>query len=412
MTTALIQNANLLDVRAGEILPDRWLAIENELIVDIGEGHSAFSAERLIDARGLTLTPGLIDSHVHAFLTSFNIQELRRKPMTLLAHEGGQILEGMLARGFTTVRDAAGADWGLAQAIERDLIQGPRLFFVGRALSQTGGHGDARLLEEDPPVDASSAVSNWLAHIVDGVPAVLAAARAELRRGGHHVKIMASGGVATPTDPLMSVQFSAEEMRAACGVAEDFGTYAMAHAYSPEAIRRAVEAGVRTIEHGNFLDDETAVLMAERGAFLVPTLVTYHTMHEIGRQAGFPEVSLAKTLDVLDAGLESLETAQRHGVEMAFGTDLLGVAHAQQNREFELRAEVMSPLDLIRAATLSGARILGQVGHLGEIVPGAQADILLWQGDPLRDVQVLARPEASLRLVMKAGRVFHDRINN
>lgn len=408
MALTQIFNANLLDPERGTLTPGSHIVVEGTRIREVGDGAPLKTADLNIDAEGKTLMPGLIDAHVHAFLTSMDLSTLAGKPMTLHAFEAGKLLEGMLSRGFTTVRDAAGADWGLAAAVERGLIKGPRIFFSGRSISQTGGHGDLRPQWEDPPICACGAHSELISHIVDGVDAVRTAVRTELRRGAHQIKLMASGGVASPSDPLLSLQMSHEEMKVASDEARDWGTYTMAHAYSPDAIRRAVEAGVRSIEHGNLLDKDVARLMAKQGAFLVPTLVTYHTLHELGRDAGFPEVSLAKLADVLHAGLESLEIAKRAGVEMGFGTDLLGHAHAQQCREFEIRSEVLSPLELIRSATTINAALLNQTGTLGTLREGATADLILVDGNPLENIAVLAQPEVHLKLVVKDGVVAHN----
>ena len=265
------------------------------------------------------------------------------------------MLEAMLRRGFTTVRDAGGADWGLAEAVRRGLVQGPRIFFSGRTLSQTGGHGDFQPRTDAPGLCACQIHSNGFSHVADGVPAVRKAAREELRRGATQVKIMASGGVASPSDPIWNLQYSTEELRAIVEEAEGWRTYAMAHAYTPEAITRAVEAGVRSIEHGNLIDRATADRMARKGAYLVPTLVTYYALDEFGRKLGFPEASQRKVRDVLDAGLASLEICREAGVPVGFGTDLLGETHEQQSREFSIRAQVLSPAEVIRSATLVNA---------------------------------------------------------
>ena len=411
MSTIIIKGANLLDVVKNTIRENAFVAIENDRIVEVGEKGTTFGAERVIDAKGLTLMPGLIDLHVHVYLTTMDLASISRKPMSLLLMEGAQMASAMLDRGFTTVRDMAGADHGFATAIERDVIRGPRMFVSGRALSQTGGHGDQRPRGEQIEICACGANTTWLSQVVDGVPAVLAATRAELRSGAHQIKLMASGGIASPSDPLLSVQFTSEEIKAIVGEAVDWGTYAAAHAYSPPAIRRAVEGGVRTIEHGNLLDAPTAKLMAERGAFLVPTLVTYETLRDLGREAGLPEVSIRKTGAVLGAGLQSLEIAQAAGVEMGFGTDLLGIAQPQQNREFSIRSQVLAPIEVIRSATSVAAKILQREGELGVIASGAFADLILVAGDPLRDISVLAKPERSLRLVMKAGKIYRDALS-
>jgi imidazolonepropionase-like amidohydrolase len=317
----------------------------------------------------------------------------------------------MLARGFTSVRDAGGADWGLAEAVERGLIRGPRLFFSGRVLSQTGGHGDFRPREDAPELCACRIHSSAFSHVADGVPAVRRAAREELRRGATQVKIMASGGVASPSDPIWNLQYSPEEMRAIVEEARGWRTYAMAHAYTPEAIGRAVDAGVRTIEHGNLIDPPTARRMAEAGTFLVPTLVTYFALDEMGRKLGFPEVSQRKLADVLASGLASLEIARDAGVRMGFGTDLLGELHEQQSRELEIRARVLPPAEVLRQATLENAAILDRAGELGVVSPGAKADLLVVDGDPLRDLSRLGGQGRHLDVVMKDGNLFTNRLS-
>jgi imidazolonepropionase-like amidohydrolase len=383
--------------------------VEGDRIVEVSDRPIQGSADVRIDVGGRTLMPGLIDAHVHAIITTMDLAAWERKPITLIAQETRYVLEGMLRRGFTTIRDAGGVDWGLAEAVERGLVRGPRIFFSGRALSQTGGHGDFRP-RTDTPLCAGEIHSTQFAHVADGVSAVRKAAREELRRGATQLKFMASGGVASPTDPVRNVQYSAEEMAAMVDEARGWRTYAMAHAYSPEAIARAVTAGVRTIEHGNLIDEETARLMAANDAFLVPTLVTYFAMDEIGKKMKFPAVSLQKVKDVIDAGLASLEIARAAGVPMGFGTDLLGEAHVQENREFTLRAQVLPALDVLRSATVINAQILEREGELGVVAPGALADLLVVDGDPLADIAVLEQPEKNLDVIMKAGEFIVNRL--
>jgi imidazolonepropionase-like amidohydrolase len=334
---------------------------------------------------------------------------MSRMPVTLISIQAAKIMEEMLLRGFTTVRDAGGADWGLAQAVERGFVRGPRLFYAGRTLSQTGGHGDFRPRDDSVELCACQIYTSGFSHVADGVPAVRKAAREELRRGASQIKIMASGGVASPTDPVWNVQYSREEMSAIVEEAAGWRTYAMAHAYTPEAVTRAVDAGVRTIEHGNLIDDATAARMAEAGAYLVPTLVTYFALDELGRDLGFPEISQRKIKDVLDAGLSSVEKAKRAGVVMGFGTDLLGETHEQQNREFAIRSEVLTAAEIIHSATRANAEILQREDELGVIAPGAFADILLVDGNPLEDISLLARPHETLSLIMARGLIVTDR---
>jgi imidazolonepropionase-like amidohydrolase len=410
MAQLLFENARLLDVAAGALRGGVSVLVEGERIVEVAEGSLRAAGATRFDLAGKTLMPGLIDAHVHCAITTLNLAAMTTKPVTLVAHEAGRILSGMLRRGFTTVRDAGGCDFGLAQAVERGLVAGPRIFYAGRVLSQTGGHGDLSPREDAPRLCACQIHSTGFAHVADGVAAVRKAAREELRRGATQLKIMASGGVASPSDPIWNLQYSAEEMRAIVEEAAGWRTYAMAHAYTPEAITRAVDAGVRTIEHGNLIDRAAAERMRAKGAYLVPTLVTYYALDELGRKLGFPAVSQAKVKDVLDAGLASLDVARSAGVAIGFGTDLLGETHDQQSREFEIRGRVLSPAEVIRSATLVNAEILNRTGELGVVAPGALADLLVVDGDPLANLSLLAEPEKGLAAVVKGGSFAVNRL--
>jgi imidazolonepropionase-like amidohydrolase len=319
-----------------------------------------------------------------------------------VAAHAARTMSRMLDRGFTTVRDASGADYGLADAQAEGLFRGPRLLFCGRALSQTGGHGDSRT--RGTQVKDDHACCAGLGRVADGVDAVRAAARDELRKGAHHIKVMASGGVASPTDRIDSTQYSAEELRAIVEEAEAANRYVAAHAYTARAVNRALELGVRSIEHGNLLDDRSIELFLERDAFLVPTLVTYWALKEEGREHGLPESSWRKVDDVLGAGLAALERAARGGVKLVYGTDLLGGMHRHQNHEFRLRAEVQSPLEVLRSATSTAAELLNLTGEIGTLAVGARADLLVVDGDPLTDIGVLAEPE-KFRHIVQGGAV-------
>ena len=410
MAQLLFENARLLDAAAGALRDGVSVRIEGDRVVEVSPGTLRAGGATRVDLAGRTLMPGMIDAHVHCAITTLNLAAMTTKPTTLVAHEAGRILSGMLRRGFTTVRDAGGADHGLVQAVERGLVPGPRIFHSGRVLSQTGGHGDFTPREDVPRLCACQIHSSGFSHVADGVPAVRKAAREELRRGATQLKIMASGGVASPSDPIWNLQYSAEEMRAIVEEAASWRTYAMAHAYTPEAIRRAVDAGVRTIEHGNLIDRATAEHLRAKGAYLVPTLVTYYALDELGRKLGFPAVSQAKVKDVLDQGLASLEIARAAGVPLGFGTDLLGETHDQQSREFEIRARVLSPAAVIRSATVVNAEILNRSGELGVVAPGALADLLVVDGDPLANLALLADPEKHLAAIVKGGSFVVNRL--
>ncbi|MGE5202378.1 MAG: amidohydrolase family protein [Acidobacteriota bacterium] len=406
MTLIHLRNATVLDCTRQEPRPGCDVVVEHGTIREVSDVPIKLAAAETLDLNGRTLMPGLIDAHMHAIAVAVNLATLSDVPMSLVALEAHEILEGMLRRGFTSVRDAGGADRGLAEAVERGLIAGPRMFVSGRALSQTGGHGDLRSPTAGLDSCACCQAGAGLARIADGVAEVRRAARDELRKGASQIKIMASGGVASPTDPIWNLQYSEEEVRAIVEEAAHWRTYVMAHAYTPAAIRRSIDFGVRSIEHANLIDSDTASHAAASGVFVVPTLVTYDALEKQGKALGLPEVSLAKLKDVRAAGLQSLERLQAAGVKIGFGTDLLGAMHEHQSREFLIRAEAMTPFEAIRSATLVNAELLQMTGKLGVVAPGAIADLLVVNGNPLENLGLLQDQGAHLAAIMKGGRFF------
>jgi len=256
----------------------------------------------------------------------------------------------------------------------------------------------------------SCAGLGMLGSIADGVGEVRRAAREQIRNGAHQIKVMAGGGVSSPTDPIDGTQYSLEELRAICEEAEAANTYVMAHAYSPRAIIRAVQSGVRSIEHGNLIDASAAREMARHDAFFVATLVTYDSLFREGAALGWPQAMLDKLDRVKDRGLESLRIAQAEGVQIGFGTDLLGPMHDDQSNEFLLRAQVLSPIEVLQSATSVNARILRKEGQLGVLARGAVADLIVLDGDPSEDLTLLTGNGARMPVVMKAGRFFRNRL--
>lgn len=405
----VFEHADILDAASGTLLRDRFVRVDGDLIAEVCDRPIAVPAgARVVDARGKVLMPGLIDCHVHVLASMLNAGRLARLPNVLTVLRAVPILRGMLMRGFTTVRDAAGADWSLAEAVRTGLVEGPRLFPSGRALSQTGGHGDFRersdVIEPCPCTPKVGA----LGRVVDGVDAVRRAVREEIQMGATQIKIMASGGVASPTDPIHYLGFSEDEIRAAVEEAANADTYVLAHAYTPRAIARAARLGVRTIEHGNLVDDETARLMADHGTIAVPTVVTYEALASEGASLGLPLESVAKIENVRGAALRSLEVYARAGVRMVFGTDLLGESHRFQSDEFTLRAGVLGAAEALRAATVHAAHVVRMDGRLGVVAPGAIADLLLVDGNPLADITVLCGQGDRLAMVVQGGRVVKD----
>jgi imidazolonepropionase-like amidohydrolase len=400
----LLRNCRLLDVAAGSYAEGDLLAVDAR-IAETGAGLTAPPDAEVRDLSGAFVLPGLIDAHVHVTAFTADLASLPRTSPFYLAAHAGQIMGGMLDRGFTTVRDAAGADYGLAAAQAQGLIRGPRLYFGGRGLSQTGGHGDGRGPGEYL-LDAHSPGADC--RIADGVDEVRIAARDELRKGAYHIKVMASGGVASPTDRIDSTQYSMDELRAVVEEATAANRYVAAHAYTARAVNRALEAGIRSIEHGNLIDDSSVSLLIAREAFLVPTLVTYWALKREGREFGLPEDSWRKVDEVLEAGLSALERAYRGGVRLAFGTDLLGGMHRHQNEEFRIRAQVQPPIDVIRSATSIAAQLLCAEGQIGTLDIGAHADLVVLDGDPLADIGLLADPAAHMPLVVQGGTVVRN----
>lgn len=399
----ILENARLLDLQSGEARAGSHVLIDGDTIAEVSNRAIRSAAARRIDLHGRTLLPGLIDAHFHAVLTESNPAHSRQIPLTLTTGRAAQLLRRALDRGFTTVRDMGGADWGLRTALMEKTIVGPRLFIAARGLSQTGGHGDLRArVDTDEPCGCSSALP-LVSTVADGIPNVQAAAREQLRQGADHLKVFVSGGVVSPNDPLLSVQYTQEELAAVVREAQSWGTYVAAHAYSAAAITHAVSAGIRTIEHGNLLDESAATLMAERGAYLVPTLVTYEALRNAGESLGLSPLSREKLATVFAAGVRSIEIAIRAGVHIGFGTDLLGDMHAHQSDELTLRAQVQSPLDVLRSATLVNAEIVGQTDRLGVIKPGALADLIAVRGDPLADLTLLQQQGRHLDMIVKAG---------
>jgi len=406
MTSLLVRHARLLDVEAGTYLEDHDILAVDGRVAEVGRGLAAEDAA-VLDAGGATAVPGLVDAHVHVAAATADLSALSTWAPNYVAAHSSRIMRGMLERGFTTVRDVGGADWGLARAQAEGLISGPRLLFCGKALSQTGGHGDFRSPGQSAAEDGACCAG--LGRVADGVDAVRAAARDELRKGAHHLKVMASGGVASPTDRIDSTQYSDAELRAIVEEAEAANRPVAAHAYTPRAITKALRAGVRSIEHGNLLDDECIRLLVEHQAYLVPTLVTYWALQQEGMEHGLPRESWQKVGAVLGAGLSALEQAARGGVRIAFGSDLLGGMHPHQAHEFRIRGQVQPALEVLRSATTIAAELLNLPGEVGTVAPGAHADFLLIDGDPLADVGALAEPHKNLRTVVQAGRVVVDR---
>lgn len=409
MTRLRLTEAHVLEPATGTLSDSSWIDVADGRIAEVGTGAPppVSGDVQVLRLGGATVLPGLIDAHVHAALTSADAHAVNSWAPSYVTARAAAALGRMLTKGFTTVRDVGGADHGLAQAVDEGFIQGPRLVYGGKAISQTGGHGDFRTRNEDE-VSCCQRIHGGSA-VADGVDEVRRVTRNELRKGASHIKIMLSGGVASPNDEVSAVQYSEEEIRVFVAEARNQHRYVTAHAYHPRAINVGLANGVHCIEHGNLLDDSSVELFLEHDAWLVPTLITYDRLAADGPKYGLPEASHKKVYDVLDAGLGALERASRAGVNIAYGSDLLGGMDEFQLHEFRVRGQVQQPADVIRGATLDAARLLRMEDQIGVVAPGAHADLLVVDGNPLEDLEVLVDHVKRHRYVIQAGKIAVER---
>lgn len=397
-----LTNARIVDGTTPEPKAPASVVVENGVIRDVGSNIRAEGAE-VIDLSGKTLMPGLIDCHVHVIAVVASLAQNAKLPDSLVTSRSMHVMGDMLKRGFTTVRDVGGADFGLKSAVEEGLFPAPRLVISGKALSQTGGHCDFRGRYDDTPSAWTRLPLGALGRVCDGVPEVRRAAREELKAGADFVKIMANGGCASPTDPIHFFGFSKEELLAIVEEAESASTYVSAHVYTDAAIRRCVEAGVRSLEHCNIIASETADLATSRGCISVPTLVTYEKLTTEGPSLGITPDSVAKVEVVRSAGMESLDIMHRAGLPMAYGTDLLGAMHVHQSEEFVIRGRVLPAQTVIASTTFIAAKLLRMEGQIGVVAPGAFADLVVVDGNPLEDLSLLTGQGGHMPLIMKGG---------
>ena len=410
MAQFLIQNARVFDGTHENCPEGMQVLIEDDLIREVSHKQINAPDAVVIDAAGRTLMPGLIDAHIHAYASDVDVQKIESAGLPYRTAHAVRMLGHALDCGFTTVRDVGGGDYSLSRAIADGLIRAPRFLYTGRFLSMTGGHGDLRQLHDQDDDLCACGVTNSFGAIADGLDQVIRAAREELRRGAHCIKIMASGGVASPTDPIWMNQYREDEIRAIVNEATERRTYVSAHCHPASAVRRCTEFGVRGIEHGTLIDEETAAFVARAGNFIVPTMVIIFALVELGRQLGFPAVSQRKVEVAYSKALNGLDLMRRAGVKVVYGTDLLGKLYTQQCREFTIRREVFTPVELLRQATSTAAELLMMEGKIGCIAADAYADLLIVDGDPLKDIGVLANDGNNLRLIVRAGQIVKNEL--
>ncbi len=407
MAITIFTNAFLIDCTGKEPVDGAAVVVEGDRILDvIPSGHVGplAGAVATLDLRGRTLMPGLTDAHVHVCAVEGNTAEQHRvNPPSLIVAKALRRMEQALMQGFTTVRDAGGADYGFREAAATGLYPGPRMLVSGRVLSQTGGHGDKRRRAEwIEPVDCCLGM---VGSIADGPDEVRRAAREQLRHDVDQIKVMASGGAMSPGDEIDTTQYTVEEMRAAVEEARAAGKYVLAHAYSPSAVKNAIHAGVRSIEHGNLIDEGAAREIRKAGAYLVPTMTTYEAIWREGKSYGVSEHQLAKISMARERSVEGLTHAYRAGCKIGSGSDLLGDMQAQRAVELELKGQVMKPMEVLLSATRVNAELFRMEKLIGTVEPGKLADLIVVKGNPLRDLTLFQNAN-NLELIMKGGAVY------
>jgi len=406
MSALTFTNARLVDLDKGALTPPTTVTVADGRIA--GTGLPAGEGASVIDLAGATLMPGFIDCHFHVVAWSLDLWANIIAPDSLAALRAAQVMEELLAQGFTTVRDLGGADIGLVRGVSDGLIKGPDLVICGKGLSMTGGHTDLRQRTDIRPDALGGRLGN-MGVLVDGVDDVRRACRKMLKEGARFIKVMANGGVSSPNDPIDGLQYSDDEIRAMVEEAGNANTYVSAHVYSDASIRRCVKLGVKSLEHCNLISAETAAMAAEAGCIAIPTLAAYEGLKREGAALGLGEAEQAKIDVVRDGGRNSLVYMRDAGLPMAFGTDLLGQLRKFGGLEFELLAQVLSPSEILSGMWDAGARLCRMEGEIGTMASGARANLVAFDVDPFADIAALGRPQQHLKLVVKDGVIAHDR---
>lgn len=400
MAHLIFKNARIFD--GHDVVENGSVAIEDGRIREVRSGTIRTAKADVIDLQRRFLMPGLLDLHFHAYSVSFDALKLSRMPKPLLVSHANRLLEGALQRGYTTVRDPGGGEIGLKLAIDAGLVNGPRFFYGGKAISQTGGHGDMRHPEHEELCNCRQ--SDAISQVADGEDEMRKICREELRKGADHIKLFISGGVTSPSDPIWMRQFTDAEVRAAVEEAATRRKYVAAHCLTDEGAQRCVTLGIRSIEHGFNISAATAKKIAKSGwTYVVPTFAVLHQLRSHKRELGLYEESIRKVDAALEQAHDGVRNCAKAGVKLGLGTDLFGPEyHYLQAREIEFRCAVQKPIDVLRSATSISAEIIQRGDELGVVKPGAHADLIAIDGDPLKDPAIFAKAGA-MPLIMKGG---------
>lgn len=415
-TLVLIKNVSLWDGLSESATPNAQVLIVQNLIKQVGSNLTVPKGAKVIDGKGKTLIPGLTDAHLHIMLNVSMSAVSNTAHWAYVSARATKSVHSYLMLGFTTIRDMGGPIFGIKEAIDEGTIPGPRIYPSGAFISQTSGHGDLRNRNDANPNWTGQAVNvaqmqGW-GYLADGRPQVLNAVRENLRQGASQIKMMAGGGISTVFDPLHTVQFTLDELQAGVEAAADWGTYVSVHAYYPDAIKRALTAGAKTIEHGHLIDEEAMQLLKEKGAFLVPQ--SYWADIPLQFSSNARKFKLVK-----EGALNEMTLAKKYGVKVAFGTDVFGKIGIETDalKEFTSRLRWYKPVEILRQATSLNAELFAQTGKLnpypaplGVIKEGAYADLLIYDGNPLEKLEIVTKPEEHLMFIMKDGKVYKNNL--
>ncbi len=412
MSIKVLNNCVIFDGCNEALIEGGSIVVENDRIREVSAKATTVNGADIIDMNGRFVMPGLLDLHFHAYSISLNMDLVDNMTIPLKVAHAARILKGVLHRGYTTVRDPGGGEIGLHLAISQGLMEGPRFYYGGKALSQTGGHGDIRPAEHHDSL-CGCAANNTFSEVVDGVENVRKFCRNELRKGADHIKIFISGGVSSPTDPLWMPQYTDEEIKAAVQETATRRKYVVAHCHTDDGARRCLQAGIRSIDHCTIITEETAKLIAaaDGRTHAVPTIAVLEQVMRHGPELGMPAESLEKIKVAHAAAYRSLEYLKRAGARVGMGTDLFEERfHPMQNQEFSFRSEIFTPIELLRSATSINAEIMQKTGLIGSIEPGAYADLIAIDKNPLRDIHVMSKPDEHFSMIMKGGDFVRNRI--